>query len=136
MRFLPVLCPDWSPTGLFVATLPGPTRRRMAVPYSFRLTYRNPDPARPGCALLWEVDGGRLSYQVALEREEDGGLRWHCTCADAVFRGEDSPHHRCKHVRGLLRMGRPARVPGHPVASPQPPLTDRSRLPRVHLPGA
>jgi hypothetical protein len=94
-------------TGLFVTTLPGPTRRRTGVPYSFRLTYRNPDPGTPGCALLWQVEGGRLSYQIALEREENGRLRWHCTCADAIYRGEDSPHYCCKHVRGLLRVGRP-----------------------------
>jgi hypothetical protein len=114
MQFVPDLSPDRSPPGVIVATLPGPTRRRTAVSYSFRLTYRTPDPATPGCALLWEVDGGRLSYQIALEREEGGELRWHCTCADAVYRGEDCPHHRCKHVRGLLRVGRPARAAERP----------------------
>ncbi len=89
-----------------IATLPGPTRRRTPSPYRFRLTYRSPDPAGEGCALLWDVDGGRLTYQIALERRADGDLCWHCTCADAVYRGEDSPDHRCKHVRGLLRIGR------------------------------
>jgi hypothetical protein len=112
MHFVPDPSPDLSPSGEIVATLPGPTRRRLAVSYLFRLTYRNPDPATPGCALLWEVDGGRASYQIALEREEGGGLRWHCTCADAVYRGEDCSHHRCKHVRGLLRIGRPGASSG------------------------
>jgi hypothetical protein len=114
MQFVPHLSPKLFLSGVIVATLPGPTRRRTAVSYSFRLTYRNPDPASPGCALLWEVDGGRLSYQIALEREEGGGLQWHCTCADAVYRGEDCPHHRCKHVRGLLRVGRPGASSGTP----------------------
>jgi hypothetical protein len=93
-------------TAAFCATLPGPDRRRTRVPYRFRLTYRSPEPAAEGCALLWEVDGGRLPYQIALEREAGGGLRWHCTCADAVYRGEDSPDHRCKHIRGLQSVGR------------------------------
>jgi hypothetical protein len=87
------------------ACLPGPTRRRLPSPYCFRLTYRNPDPVGTGCALLWEVHGGREVYQIALEREPAGALRWHCTCADAVYRGEDAPH-VCKHVRGLQTLGR------------------------------
>jgi hypothetical protein len=86
-------------------TLPGPTRARQPRPYRYLLTYRNPQPATPGCALLWEVEGGRLSYQIALEREETGRLRWHCTCADAIYRGEDE-RHLCKHVRGLRLVGR------------------------------
>jgi hypothetical protein len=98
-------------TQQFVATtvvytlLPGPTRKRVPRAYRYRLTYRNPAPAVAGCALLWEVEGGRLSYQIALEREETGRLRWHCTCADAVYRGEDE-RHVCKHVRGLQGYGR------------------------------
>ena len=40
-------------------------------------------------------------------RRTDGNLRWHCTCADAVFRGERAPH-ACKHVRGLQELGRRA----------------------------
>jgi hypothetical protein len=55
--------------------------------------------------LLWEVYGGREIYQITLERQPSGGLCWHCTCADAVYRGEDEPH-TCKHVRGLLTLGR------------------------------
>ena len=90
---------------LVVTTLPGPTRKRKPSPYLYRLTYRNPEPAVPGCTLLWDVLGGRTTYQVALERETTGDLRWHCTCADAVYRGEDAPH-VCKHVRGLLELGR------------------------------
>jgi hypothetical protein len=99
--------PPSDAAGLVCATLPGPHRRRTRVPYRFRLTYCSTNPTTEGCALLWEVDGGRLPYQIALEREAGGGLRWHCTCADAVYRGEDSPDHRCKHVRGLLAVGRP-----------------------------
>lgn len=85
--------------------LPGPTRKRTPHAYRVRLTYRNPSPHDPGCALLWEVEGGRLVYQIAMERRDDGGLRWHCTCADAVYRGENQPH-LCKHVRGLISLGR------------------------------
>jgi hypothetical protein len=106
MRFAREIYADEPCAALTVVTLPGPTRRRSEAPYCFRLTYRNPDRAAEGCALLWEVDGGRLPYQIALEREAGGRLRWHCTCADAVYRGEDVPDHRCKHVCGLLRVGR------------------------------
>src|SRR5919199_5572083 len=98
--------------------LPGPTRKRERSPYCYRLTYRNPEPEVPGCALLWDVFGGRLPYQVALEREPSGGLRWHCTCADAIYRGESS-NHVCKHVRGLQTLGRrPIEevAPGTPAA--------------------
>lgn len=90
---------------VLIASLPGPTRKRTPSDYRFRLTYRNPTPDESGCALLWEVVGGRLEYQIALERQPSGALRWHCTCADAVYRGEDAPH-VCKHVRGLLELGR------------------------------
>jgi len=97
---------------LVVTTLPGPTRKRKPSPYLYRLTYRNPEPAVPGCAVTWEVRGGRMPYQVVLEREDNGSLRWHCTCADAVYRGEAEENHVCKHVRGLLAVGR---------APPEPP---------------
>ena len=89
----------------FFTPVPGPDRKRTVRPYHFRVTYCSPDPWEVGCAVAWEVTGGRLSYQVALEREEGGELRWHCTCADAVYRGEDAPH-ICKHVRGLQALGR------------------------------
>jgi hypothetical protein len=92
------------------ASLPGPTRKRTPSAYCYRLAYRNPEPAVPGCALLWEVFGGRSTYQIALEREPTGGLRWHCTCADAVYRGESGPH-TCKHVRGLQALGRQRGAP-------------------------
>jgi hypothetical protein len=87
------------------ASLPGPTRKRAPSAYRYQLMYRNPEPNHPGCVLLWDVHGGREAYQIALERESGGTLRWHCTCADAVYRGEDTPH-TCKHVRGLQRLGR------------------------------
>ena len=85
--------------------LPGPTRRRVPSPYRYRLIYRNSDRTEPGCVLLWEVDGGRMNYQIALERQDNGQLAYHCTCADAVYRGADRPH-QCKHVRALLAQGR------------------------------
>jgi hypothetical protein len=86
-------------------TLPGPTRKRNLSSYCYQLVFRNPDTTEPGCTLLWEVFGGREVYQIALERGAAGQLHWHCTCADAVYRGEDAPH-RCKHVRGLQAIGR------------------------------
>jgi hypothetical protein len=92
-------------SGVVFASLPGPTRKRSPSSYCYRLTYRNPQPNEPGCVLLWDVAGGRESYQIALERETTGYLRWHCTCADAVYRGEDAPH-TCKHVRFLQTLGR------------------------------
>jgi hypothetical protein len=88
------------------ASLPGPSRQRTPSPYCYRLTYRTPTPTEPGCLLLWDVLGGRDVYQIALQRQAGGGLRWHCTCADAVYRGENRPH-LCKHVRGLRALGRP-----------------------------
>jgi hypothetical protein len=86
--------------GLF-GLLPGPDRKRSAAHYRYRLGYRNPDPDAPGCVMVWEVAGGRLAYQIAIERDEAGNLHAHCTCADAIFRAE--PEGRCcKHVRGFL----------------------------------
>lgn len=93
----------------FLTPLPGPDRKRSLRDYQYRVVYCTPDPDETGCAVLWEVTGGRLSYQVALERGERGDLRWHCTCADAVFRAENEGRH-CKHVRGLLELGRLARA--------------------------
>jgi hypothetical protein len=91
--------------------LPGPTRKRNPSPYCYRLTYRSPQPDELGCVLLWDVYGGRQEYQIALERETTGKLCWHCTCADAVYRGEESPH-TCKHVRGLRSLGRQVKDSG------------------------
>jgi hypothetical protein len=104
---IPKVPPRLLASGVVYASLPGPTRKRTRSAYSYHLTYRNPEPFTAGCALLWDVFGGRQPYQIALEREHGGGLRWHCTCADAVFRGEDRPH-VCKHVRGLQALGRRA----------------------------
>jgi hypothetical protein len=69
------------------------------------LTYQNADSSAPGCVLSWDVLGGREVYQIALERQSSGRLRWHCSCADAIYRGENVPH-VCKHVRGLQAQGR------------------------------
>jgi hypothetical protein len=91
-----------SPT--FATILPGPDRKRQPARYRYRLVYHNPDQAEPGCLLLWEVSGGRVPYQIAIEREESGEMRSHCTCPDAVYR-DDRPGHTCKHVRGFLHLG-------------------------------
>ena len=64
----------------------GPTRRRTPGLYYYRLIYRDALPDQPGCAAVWEVRGGRLRYQIALERDGAGRFHWHCTCADAVYR--------------------------------------------------
>jgi hypothetical protein len=93
------------PAGVICTLLPGPDRKRSARSYSYRVTYRNPDRDAAGCVLLWHVAGGRMGYQIALERDDNGNLQLHCTCADAVFRAE--PENRfCKHVRGLLEFNR------------------------------
>jgi hypothetical protein len=99
---LPIDLPEVScPLPVRLALLPGPNRKRTASPYTYRVTYRNPEPGEPGCVLLWEVSGGRLRYQIALEKQETGTLQLHCTCADAIYRAE-SEGRFCKHVRGLL----------------------------------
>lgn len=90
--------------GFVTLMLPGIDRKRSLSLYQYRVTYRNPDPTEPGCAMTWEVSGGRLPYQIAAERLDDGEIKWHCTCADAVYRGENHPEHVCKHVQGLLEM--------------------------------
>jgi hypothetical protein len=84
--------------------MPGPDRKRTVAPYHFHLRYRNPHPELTGCLMTWDVVGGRMPYQIALERAEKGDLRIWCTCADAVYRG-DQPGHRCKHVEGFLQAG-------------------------------
>lgn len=87
--------------------LPGPTRKRLTSPYCYRMTHRADNTREPGCVLMWDVMGGREIYQIALERLNDGGLHWHCTCADAVYRGDG--RHTCKHVKGLIEQGRARR---------------------------
>lgn len=94
-------------TAVLVTMLPGPDRKRTGSLYHYRLSYRNPEPDATGCVSTWDVLGGRMSYQIALERDESDRLRFHCTCADAVYRGEVDPHHVCKHVRGLLAFAPP-----------------------------
>jgi hypothetical protein len=86
----------------FLVNLPGPDRKRTLRPYSYRLSYRNPNPDELGCVLSWAVTGGRHVYQIALERDATGTLLLHCTCADAVFREENGRF--CKHVCGLLHF--------------------------------
>src|SRR5258708_6959726 len=87
--------------------LPGPDRKRSPNKYSYRLTYCNPNQTAVGCVMSWEVSGGRMPYQIALERSEDGNVRIHCTCADAVFRAEEEGRF-CKHIHGLLHLTRTA----------------------------
>ncbi len=89
---------------LITLILPGPDRKRQPSPYHFRVTYRNPEPTGPGCLMTWDVLGGREPYQVALERTADDRTEWHCTCADAVYHGENKHAHRCKHVQGLREL--------------------------------
>lgn len=84
------------PTVLLTAELPGPDRSRRRVNYDYR----------PMADDVWIVRGGREEYQVALERDAIGGPRWHCTCADAVYR-----RRLCKHVVGLLAFGCPVMAP-------------------------
>lgn len=101
------------PLAVTTLVLPGPDRKRTQSIYTFRVVYRNPDPHEPGCVMTWEVGGGREAYQISLERTGGGENVWHCSCADAVYRGEDNPEHVCKHVEGLLEtlpvVGRPVR---------------------------
>ena len=87
------------------AWLPGPDRKRSETVYRYRVIYRAADPPASGCLMTWEVRGGRLAYQIAVERQEGGRVRLHCTCADAVFRGELTGQ-PCKHVRGLVSVAR------------------------------
>ena len=90
---------------VFFARLPGPSRKRTPSPYCYRMTYHNEDAYEHGCVFLWDVMGGRDIYQIALEREGDGRLHYHCTCADAAYRGE-TRQHGCKHIQGLQTVGR------------------------------
>jgi hypothetical protein len=91
------------PSGALILTvLPGSDRKRSPSMYTYRVSYRNPHPEESGCLMLWNVQGGRMEYQVALERTESGKFRWHCTCADAIYRSDVNPKHTCKHVQGVM----------------------------------
>jgi hypothetical protein len=107
--------PDFA---LVTLVLPGPDRKRQPVPYHYRITFRAPDPLEPGCVATWEVYGGREEYQLSLERTREGGLLWHCSCPNAVYRGEGNKPHDCKHVRALTDLF--ALVNPPPAAPPQP----------------
>jgi len=91
------------PAAVFLRQLPGPDRKRTPAWYRYSILYRNADAAQSGCAMTWEVHGGRDEYQISLERTARGERIWHCTCADAVYHEQEanSPN-LCKHVRGLL----------------------------------
>jgi|SRR6516165_9796736 hypothetical protein len=102
---------DETSRAVLIAMLPGPDRKRRETLYQYRLIYREPHFDAEGCLFLWQVVGGRQSYQVALERDDRGRILWHCTCADHIFRSETGPDHACKHIRGLRDF-----VPGVPLA--------------------
>jgi hypothetical protein len=97
---------------VLITMLPGPSRKRVQGLYQYRLIYRHPEPEAEGCLVLWQVTGGRQVYQIALQRDERKRLRWHCTCADAVYRGEKTAKHVCKHVQGLLAFAPPMKAAG------------------------
>ena len=103
--------PTRLPAPVTMIALPGPDRKRLPETYVFRPTYRNPAAGEVGCVMTWDVSGGRLPYQVSLERLPGDRLKWHCSCADAVYRGEDDPAHQCKHVRGLVQCLPPLAPP-------------------------
>jgi hypothetical protein len=105
-----------TPPGL-ITLLPGSDRKRTERCYLYRMTYRNPQTQAAGCVMTWEVQGGRQVYQIAVEREETGGLRVHCTCADAVYRAEQEGR-ICKHVRGFLNFGKQLRGPSPEEVQP------------------
>jgi hypothetical protein len=105
-----------SPLCNLITLLPGPDRKQTPALYHYRVTFRSEDADAAGCVVLWEVAGGRLDYQIALERDEAGNLRLHCTCADAVFRAEDEGHF-CKHILGLLPFGRPLSLHPQTIAN-------------------
>jgi len=90
-----------SQRSVLISVLPGPDRKRSETLYHYQLVYRQPDTAGEGCVALWHVAGGRTAYQVALERDWRGGLSWHCTCADHVYRSEQNDRHVCKHIQGV-----------------------------------
>ena len=99
--------------------LPGPDRKRMPVPYHYRLRFRAANPAEAGCVATWEICGGREEYQLSLERTAGGELLWHCTCPDTVYRARDGNPHYCKHVRALMDLFSLVNAETGPV-EPQP----------------
>ena len=97
---------DGLPAPVEMATvLPGPGKRRAQQSYIYCLKYLNTTPELVGCVMTWDVHGGRLTYQIAVERTPKGELCCHCTCADAVFRAELEGR-SCKHVEGFLTWSR------------------------------
>ena len=55
---------------VYLTVLPGPDRRRSRSLYHYRAVHRSARPGDAGCVAAWEVVGGRMAYQVALERDE------------------------------------------------------------------
>ena len=116
--------PDFA---LITLVLPGSDRKRQPVPYHYRITFRAPDPLEPGCVATWEIYGGREEYQLSLERTREGELLWHCSCPDAVYRGEENKLHYCKHVRALTDLF--ALVTPPPATAPQPQVIEVRPVP-------
>ena len=108
----PVPPPNRATLGFLSLVVPGPDRKRRPVPYSYRIAYRDSDAPVGGCVMVWDVSGGRLPYQIAAERVRTG-VRYHCTCADSVYRTDRDPGHVCKHVAALLETFPPSL--GEPV---------------------
>ena len=90
--------------------LPGITRKRLPHVYQFRRTYTRTPGDDTTCLATWDVLGGREPYQIASEQTSNGDVLWHCTCADATFRGT-TKYYRCKHVRGLLELANELALP-------------------------
>jgi hypothetical protein len=97
---------DVPPSVVWATLLPGSDRKQTPSRYVFRLQYCNMMSRAVGCVMTWEVQGGRHTYQVAVERQAGGKLRCHCTCADAVFRAENEGR-CCKHVKAFFAWARP-----------------------------
>jgi hypothetical protein len=103
--------PERKNFAIVTVILPGPDRKRSPAPYQYHVTFRNPEPAEPGCVMTWLVTGGREEYQVACERTADDRLEWHCTCPDAVYHGTYRHAYCCKHVQGIRALIKSASAP-------------------------
>lgn len=77
---------------VMVCVLPGPDRKRTDHLYRFRMVHKG-DPSDP-CQQVWQVDGGRQTYQVVLNHK---GM-WECSCAAGVY-SKSGP---CKHAKCLM----------------------------------
>ncbi len=99
-----------APRQTLLTLLPGVTRKRLPHVYQFRKTYTRTPACDTSCLATWDVLGGREVYQIASEQTSNGDVLWHCTCADATFRGK-TRYYRCKHVSGLLALANELALP-------------------------